>query len=123
MKINYFTELKVVLPDVYIQWFRTLHFNLLLRLESVSLSECFKDRQLIEFYRNENTIFSSLVGEVTSLKGFLVKLLNCTKDPEFTGWKFFFILLDQFLAERIDDVIVLRIKSKSRYLAGKERRH
>lgn len=103
LKNNYFNELKVILPEIYIQSFRDLHFNLFLKLENKSLNEFFKDKQLLEIKRDGNTIFSSLVDEICSSNGFLVKLLNCTRDPDFTGWKFFFILLDHFLIDRIDD--------------------
>lgn len=101
-----------MLRPYYIQRFQDLHFNIFLKLENQPLKEAFIDKSLLEMNRDETTFYSTLIGEVVLMKGFFVNILYCTKDADFTGWKFFFILLNQYLADNTDIGVTTRIKSR-----------
>lgn len=116
LKKKYFKKLKVILQHYYIELFKDIHLQIFLKLENQSLKEAFIDRSLLEMNRDKTTFLSSLIGEIVLMKGFFVKILYCTKDPDFTGWKLYFILLNQYLLDNTDVGVTTRIKSKRIYI-------
>lgn len=116
LKKKYFKKLKVILQHYYIELFKDIHLKIFLKLENQSLKEAFIDRSLLEMNRDKTTFLSSLIGEIVLMKGFFVKILYCTKDPDFTGWKLYFILLNQYLLDNTDVGVTTRIKSKRIYI-------
>lgn len=110
---NYFTELKEFLKPYFFQQFQDMHVRAFLLMENhKSLKEAFSDNKILDMTRDKDSFLSLIISELVLMKSFYSTLFNLSKDPDFVGWKYYFVLVNQFLTDNPDLGYTGRMKRK-----------
>lgn len=110
---NYFTEIKLRLKPYFVQQFQDIHLRTLLKLENhESLKAAFSDPKIHDMTREKNTFYDTLINEVVLMQSVYSNLYNLSRGIDFVGWKYYFILINQFLTDNPQIGYTGRMKCK-----------